>query len=261
MQRYRMDLKYRGTDYFGWQRQPEQISVQAEIERVLTKLNGNHPVAVVGCGRTDTGVHAEHYVLHVDFPRVASEKDWQHKLNRMLPDAISIDAIQPVAADFHARFDALRRTYRYFVHTHKNAFLADRSLLFSSSVNWQAMNDAAEYLLGTQDFTSLSKLHTDVKTNLCTVTQARWFSMNEHQHYFEITADRFLRNMVRATVGTLLEVGTGKISPHDLPAILAAKDRGAAKTSVPAHALFLWKVSYPMDMSLETRKANESLSL
>lgn len=245
MKRYRIDLKYKGTNYFGWQRQPEQISVQEEIEMVLTKLNGNQTVSVVGCGRTDTGVHAQHYVLHVDFPFVASLKDWKHKLNRMLPDSISIDSIEAVSEDFHARFDATKRTYRYFVHTHKNAFLADRSLLFLQELEWEKMNEAAAFLLGKQDFTSLSKLHTDVKTNICTVFQAKWVQVEEHQFYFEISADRFLRNMVRATVGTLLEVGIGKIQPDDIPLILEAKNRGEAKTSVPAQALFLWEVEYP----------------
>ncbi len=244
MTRYKFELSYNGKPYFGWQRQPNQISVQEEIETALYKLNHNTSIAVVGCGRTDTGVHANHYVLHVDFEDGFYHAELNFKLNRMLPESISIHKIEAVSADFHARFDAKSRTYRYFIHQIKDPFNVDFSLFHPAKLDFEAMNQAAQFLIGKQDFTSLSKLHTDVKTNICAVSCARWVNTNENQAYFEITADRFLRNMVRATVGTLLEVGTGKIQPSEVERILLQKDRQAAKMSVPGHALFLWEIVY-----------------
>jgi tRNA pseudouridine38-40 synthase len=243
LQRYFIELSYDGTDFYGWQKQPEDISVQEVIEAQLTKLHSNRPISVVGCGRTDTGVHASHYILHVDIPTVQDLKNFQFKLNRMLPASIAIHDVFPVSNDWHARFSATSRTYRYFLHQKKDPFVASKSWYFPQELNLQAMNDAAKLLLGTQDFTSLSKLHTDVKTNICTVTKAEW-KYDGESLYFEISADRFLRNMVRATVGTLIEVGLGKIQPDTITNILEAKDRGAAATSVPPQGLFLWQIAY-----------------
>lgn len=243
LQRYFIELSYDGTDFFGWQKQPKDISVQEVIEAQLSKLHSNNPVPVVGCGRTDTGVHAHHYILHVDIPSVIDLDKFRFKLNRMLPDSVAIQDVYPVSNDWHARFSATSRTYRYFVHQQKDPFQSRSSLYFPQQLNTQAMNEAAKLLLGTQDFTSLSKLHTDVKTNICTVTKATW-QVDGNSLFFEISADRFLRNMVRATVGTLLEVGLGKIQPKDVTSILEAKDRGAAATSVPPQGLFLWKIEY-----------------
>lgn len=244
MKRYFFEISYKGTDYFGWQRQPKQISVQEEIEETLSKLHSNTPVSIVGCGRTDTGVHAKQYFFHVDLPEIALIKHFVFKMNRMLPDAIVVHTIDEVASEKHARFDATDRIYRYFIHQKKNAFNTGISWYFPQKLDVTAMNRAAQHLLGKQDFTSLSKLHTDVKTNICHVKEAQWVTISEEEIYFEIKADRFLRNMVRATVGTLLDVGLGKIEPASIPEILAAKDRGAASTSVPAHGLFLWEIVY-----------------
>jgi tRNA pseudouridine38-40 synthase len=244
MTRYKFELSYNGKPYFGWQRQPNQISVQEEIETALYKLNHNTSISVFGCGRTDTGVHANHYVLHVDFEDGFYHAELKFKLNRILPESISIQKIETVSADFHARFDAKSRTYRYFIHQIKDPFNVDFSLFHPAQLDFKAMNEGAQFLIGIQDFTSLSKLHTDVKTNICDVSCAKWVNTNENQAYFEITADRFLRNMVRATVGTLLEVGTGKIQPSEVERILLQKDRQAAKMSVPGHALFLWEILY-----------------
>lgn len=244
--RYAIELAYRGTNYHGWQIQPNASSVQQEIERRLTQLMGGFSASVVGCGRTDTGVHASYYVLHFDSEREFVCSELKYKLNKMLPDDIAIFHVQSVSDDFHARFSAVSRTYRYFIHQEKNAFAGD-SLLLTRAVDFEKMNEAASFLLGKQDFTSLSKLHTDVKTNICTVSDARWV-LSESGWYFEITADRFLRNMVRATVGTLLDVGYGAIKPEDVKTILQAKDRGEAKLSVPAHALFLCEVKYPEEL-------------
>jgi tRNA pseudouridine38-40 synthase len=244
MTRYKFELSYNGKPYFGWQRQPNQTSVQEEIETALFKLNHNQAISVVGCGRTDTGVHAKHYVLHVDLEDGFYNADLQFKLNRMLPESISIQKIEAVSSDFHARFDAKSRTYRYFLHQSKDPFNVYFSLFHPAQLDFEAMNAAAQFLIGKKDFTSLSKLHTDVKTNICDVSIARWTNSIENQAYFEITADRFLRNMVRATVGTLLEVGMGKIQPSEVEKILLKKDRQAAKMSVPGHALFLWEILY-----------------
>ena len=243
MQRYFFTISFNGSDYFGWQRQPRQHSVQEEIENALGKIHSNRSVTVIGCGRTDSGVHAAHFVFHVDLPSITDPEKFLFKLNRMLPHSIVVHSFAAVSADSHARFDATRRTYRYFIHQQKNAFINETSCFVASKLDFEQMNAAAQHLLGTQDFTSLSKLHTDVKTNICTIYAAHWV-YDTDRPYFEITADRFLRNMVRATVGTLLDVGTGKISPDSLRAILAAKDRQAASTSVPAHGLFLWEVAY-----------------
>jgi len=243
LQRYFIELSYDGTEFFGWQKQPNDISVQEVIETQLSKLHSNRSISVVGCGRTDTGVHAHHYILHVDIPFIHYLDKFRFKLNRMLPDSIAIHDVYPVSDDWHARFSASSRTYRYFIHQEKDPFEARHSLYFPQKLNVKAMNEASQLLLGMQDFTSLSKLHTDVKTNICTITAAKWY-IDNNPLFFEITADRFLRNMVRATVGTLLEVGLGKIEPHDVKTILEAKDRGAAATSVPPQGLFLWKIEY-----------------
>ncbi|TXI86198.1 MAG: tRNA pseudouridine(38-40) synthase TruA [Crocinitomicaceae bacterium] len=244
MERYIFRLSYNGKIFFGWQRQPNQLSVQEVIEDALFKLNHNKLIQVVGCGRTDTGVHAKDYVLHVDLNPNFYNTDLLFKLNRILPDSVSIESITLAPADFHARFSAKSRTYRYFIHQQKDPFATDFSLYFPTRLNFEAMNEAATHLVGNKDFTSLSKLHTDVKTNICDVSVARWVQTDKNSAYFEITADRFLRNMVRATVGTLLEVGTGKIQPIDVISILEEKDRQAAKMSAPGHALFLWEILY-----------------
>ena len=245
MKRFFFELAYNGKNYFGWQRQPKQVSVQEEIERALSKLQSNQEVLITGCGRTDTGVHAAKYFFHVD---IASSpvplEDWAYKLNSILPGDISIYNIAEVSVDLHARFSATQRTYRYFINWKKDPFLADRSLFIRHQPNFELMNEAAKHLIGKQDFTSLSKLHTDVKTNICEISHANWTQTSESTAYFEISADRFLRNMVRATVGTLLEVGHGKLTSKGFKQVLEAKDRGQASVSVPAHGLFLWEVKY-----------------
>ena len=244
MQRYFFELSYNGSTFHGWQIQPNAHSVQEEIESKLSRLHSNTPIKVVGCGRTDTGVHAHHYILHVDLPLISDTDQFQRKLNRMLPDSIAISNVYPVSEDQHARFSATARTYRYFIHSKKDPFQADASWHINQPLDLNKMNEAANFLIGKQDFTSLSKLHTDAKTNLCDVRVAQWVQVDKSTSYFEITADRFLRNMVRATVGTLLDVGMGKLEPGDIPKILEAMDRQAASTSVPAHGLYLWKIEY-----------------
>ncbi len=244
MQRFSIELAYNGSEFFGWQIQPKQISVQETIEKALSKLFDAKKIDIVGCGRTDTGVHAKHYIAHVDLPEKWDLEVLTYKVNRILPSSIVIYRILKVASDFHARFNAISRTYRYFIHTQKDPFINGASLHFTKELNIAKMNEACQFILGKQDFTSFSKLHTDVFTNICDVTHAKWTQTSENKLYFEITADRFLRNMVRAIVGTLLEVGTEKISPEEVATIISKMDRCEAKMSVPAQGLFLWKIEY-----------------
>ncbi|AEA44294.1 tRNA pseudouridine(38-40) synthase TruA [Fluviicola taffensis] len=251
--RYALELAYRGTNYHGWQIQPNASSIQEEIERRLTQLNGNLPISVVGCGRTDTGVHATYYVLHFDSQKELDTEQLVFKLNKMLPEDISLFSAQLVSEEFHARFSPTTRTYHYFIHQKKNPFLLDSHRIVSE-IDFEAMNRAARLLLGTQDFTSFSKLHTDVKTNICTVSEAKWNQVSESEWYFEIKADRFLRNMVRAVVGTLLEVGYGNLGENDITKIVALKDRGEAKLSVPAKGLFLVNIEYPENFLIRKAK-------
>jgi tRNA pseudouridine38-40 synthase len=243
MQRYFIELKYNGSDFYGWQKQPNQISVQETIESALTKLFSKE-IKVVGCGRTDTGVHAYKYILHLELPERSNPEILLYKLNKITNNSIAFTSIRAVPNDLHARFSAKTRTYRYFIHQQKDPFLAHTSLYFPIELDLQAMNQAASYFVGEQDFTSFSKLHTDVKTNMCNVTLAEWRQIENGKYYFEITANRFLRNMVRATVGTLLEVGINKIKAESIIEILKAKNRNAAKKSVAAHGLFLWDITY-----------------
>lgn len=244
MQRYFVQVAYRGTAYNGWQFQPNAPSVQETIERCFSKVFGNTAIPIVGCGRTDAGVHAKSYFFHVDLPQVWDEQHLCFKLNRMLPPDISAIQAMKVSSELHARFHATKRTYRYFLHQHKDPFQLDQSWYFQQQLDFSAMNTAAQRLLGTKDFGSFSKLHTVVKTNICTVFHSEWVQ-TEDQWYFEISANRFLRNMVRAIVGTLIEVGLGNLTIADIDAIIEAKDRGQAAVSVPAHGLFLWDIVYP----------------
>jgi len=242
--RFFFEIAYNGTFYHGWQRQTNEISVQEDVEKAFTKLNSNNLVPIVGCGRTDTGVHANHFIFHVELNDKFNLENIVFKMNRILGSNIVVFRFWEVEKQLHARFNAVSRTYRYFINFQKNPFKTDTSWFLSKRPDFEAMNKAAQNLIGTKDFTSFSKVNTDVKTNICTISEAEWIQVDEHNYYFEITADRFLRNMVRSTVGTLLEVGYGKMTPEEILDVLDAKDRGAAAVSVPAHGLFLWKVKY-----------------
>lgn len=245
MKRFFFEIAYDGKHFSGWQRQPQQRSVQETIEVCLSRIYSNLPIEIIGCGRTDAGVHAMSYFFHVNLPEHSLLIDLNHfqfKLNRMLPESISIYRIFP--CEDHARFDARTRTYRYFISLKKDPFKTNSHLYTPKIPDFDKMNAASKYLVGKQDFTSLSKLHTDVKTNICTIIKAQWERESETTWYFEVTADRFLRNMVRSAVGTILEVGWNNLLPEDIIKILEAKDRGAAAKSVPAHGLFLWHITY-----------------
>jgi tRNA pseudouridine38-40 synthase len=243
MRRYRIDLSYDGSAFFGFQVQPNQASVQASIELVLCRLNKDRKVKLVGCGRTDTGVHAKHFVAHFEVHWEEDLEKIRFKLNKMLPNTIAIHHLSTCPDDFHARFSAKKRSYQYYIHQEKNPFKTGYSYHFPYPLNLEKMNQAAQFLIGKHDFSSFSKTRTQVSNNFCEVHEAFWKKENE-QYVFTIGANRFLRNMVRAIVGTLLLVGEEKIDPQDLLKIIAAKNRQEAAFSVPPQGLFLWKVHY-----------------
>lgn len=245
--RWFMTLAYRGAPFHGWQVQPGEETVQGRLESALSTLV-RRPVAVTGAGRTDTGVNAAFMVAHVDLPDELDPREprFLKALNSIAGRDIAVKEFVAVAADAHARFDATERAYRYFVHTFKNPFdPATLSWQAPPALDFEAMNRAASLLLGRSDFTSFAKLHTDAKTNICDLRSAAWTEYEPGRWYFEIRADRFLRNMVRAVVGTLVDVGRGKMPPEGVLDVLARMDRCAAGTSMPATPLFLWDVRYP----------------
>lgn len=244
VQRYFVELAFKGSRYYGWQVQPNHPSVQEVLEKTFSVFL-RQPVAITGAGRTDTGVHASYYVAHFDAENIPhSPADLVYKLNRFLPPDIVLFRIWPVPEDAHARFSAISRTYQYHISTIKDPFDTDTSMIYLLPLEKDRMIEAASLLLKHNDFTSFSKLHTDVKTNNCVITRAHW-SVEGNKLIFTITADRFLRNMVRAIVGTLLEVGKGKLSVQGFEEIILRKDRCAAGTSAPAQGLFLTGITYP----------------
>ncbi len=240
--RYFVTFSYLGTDFHGSQSQPNGNTVQAELEAAFATIL-RQPVPLTFAGRTDAGVHAEQMVAHFDFDK-ALPANLSGRLNNLLPSSIAVSDIRPVADDAHARFDARERTYYYRITTRKDPFLCATHTRVAPGLDFEAMNQAAQCLLGRQDFASFCRTHTDVKTTICDVREARWIQENETEAYFVITADRFLRNMVRAVVGTLFEVGRGRMQPQNLAAIIAAKDRCAAGHSAPAEGLSLVRIVY-----------------
>ncbi len=239
-----LDIAFRGAAFHGWQRQPADISVQQCLEEAFSKAL-RVPVAITGAGRTDAGVNARRMVAHADIPDDTDHSALLRAVNAMAGHDVALRSITPIHADAHARFDATERAYRYFAHTSKDPFVRELSWQASPTLDFDAMNKAAALLLGCRDFTSFAKLHSDARTNICDLRTAAWHRIDADRWYFEIRADRFLRNMVRAVVGTLVEVGRGKMAPADILRVLEAGDRCAAGTSMPAHALFLWDITYP----------------
>ncbi|NDV16263.1 tRNA pseudouridine(38-40) synthase TruA [Muricauda sp. TY007] len=244
--RYFIQFSYFGKAYHGWQNQPNAITVQEVLEKALSTLL-REKVEVVGAGRTDAGVHARQMFAHFDFKPISDTDDLIYRLNAFLPDDIAVQGIHQVAIEAHARFDAVQRTYEYWLVKEKDPFLFDHAHFVKHSLDIDAMNKAAKILLEYTDFECFSKSNTDVKTFNCDVREAHW-KIDCDKWVFTITADRFLRNMVRAVVGTLLDVGMGKMSPEDIHQIVASKDRGEAGVSVPAKGLYLTKVSYPKEI-------------
>jgi len=244
LKRYFIYLSYRGTAYHGWQVQPNGVSVQETLTKALATVLRCEDIEIVGAGRTDTGVHARMMVAHFDAEiKDFSPEELVFKLNSLLPNDISVQKIEQVKPTAHARFDAVSRTYEYHIITSKNVFLNGLAARFAGNIDLRKMNETAAVLLEYSDFTSFSKLHTDVKTNLCTITKAEWEQRGDVL-VFTITANRFLRNMVRAIVGTLLDVGRGKISTNDFRNIIEEKNRCSAGSSVPAEGLYLVNVEY-----------------
>ncbi|MBO5172963.1 MAG: tRNA pseudouridine(38-40) synthase TruA [Bacteroidaceae bacterium] len=241
--RYFITFSYDGTAYHGWQIQPHSVTVQEELQKALSTLM-RKPMEVVGAGRTDTGVHARKMIAHFDHDEVLDCLQLVYKLNKLLPRDIAVQHVEPVADDMHARFSAKSRTYHYYVHLDKNPFLRSYSWQVYGNPDFELMNRAARVLMEYKDFTSFSKVNTDTKTNDCTITEARWDRVGEDQWRFTVTANRFLRNMVRAIVGTLMEVGRGRMTIEQLRSVIEAKDRCRAGDSVPGKALFLVEVLY-----------------
>lgn len=242
--RFFITLSYDGTRYHGWQVQPNGPSVQEKLQWALSTIL-RHDIQVTGAGRTDAGVHARMMVAHFDVETMDYElQDLMYKLNRLLPQDIAIQKIEPVSDEMHARFSATSRTYHYYIHTVKDPFLRAYSCELHYPLDFQLMNEAAAILMEYEDFGAFCKAHADVKTTLCHITAAQWHQTSLSSWYFEITANRFLRNMVRAVVGTLIDVGRGRLSLDDFRKVIEGKRRTEAGESMPANALFLEEVKY-----------------
>lgn len=246
--RYFLELSYNGSAYHGWQVQPNAITVQEVLETALSTIL-KEPLKIVGAGRTDTGVHATQMFAHFDCSNLVLEDDLKYKMNSFLPKDIVIQNILKVKPKAHARFDAVSRTYHYRISTVKNAFNFDFTYCVQLPLNLEEMQAACDILLKYKNFQCFSKTHTDVKTYNCDIKEAYFRSENQ-EIIFTIKADRFLRNMVRAIVGTLINIGLGKIAKEDMNHIINSKDRSKAGFSVPAQGLFLVEVYYPEDLFL-----------
>jgi len=241
--RYFIEFAYNGKNYHGWQSQPNATSVQETLGKAISVILRSE-IELMGAGRTDTGVHAKQMFAHFDTEETLENDFLVAKLNSYLPKDIVIYRIIQVSEEAHARFDAVKRTYEYHIHTYKNAFENESSWYVFQNLDLEKMNSAAKMLFDFQDFQCFSKVNTDVKTYNCKIIEANWQQKGE-KLIFTIAADRFLRNMVRAIVGTLVEIGSGKKALEDFKNIIESKDRTQAGTSVPAHGLYLTKVEYP----------------
>jgi len=243
MQRFFIEIMYDGSNYHGWQVQPNSITVQEQLEKAISTVL-NKKTGVMGAGRTDTGVHAKQFFAHFDYDSNLLDVNTVYRLNSFLPHDICVKSISEVKADAHCRFDAISRTYEYIIYNSKNPFLVDNAYFLHKTLDIEEMNKAANCLFDFIDFTSFSKLHTQARTNNCNIKKAVWEQKGDTL-IFTIQADRFLRNMVRAIVGSLINVGLGKTSIDDFVKIIKSKDRAKAGASVPAHALYLTQVCYP----------------
>ncbi|MDR0385977.1 MAG: tRNA pseudouridine(38-40) synthase TruA [Prevotellaceae bacterium] len=241
MTRTRIDISFKGTAYHGWQIQKNAVTVQEKLNKALSVLLCEN-IETTGCGRTDTGVHARRFTAHFDCVGAIDDFDYlKFKLNMILPRDVAVIAVSRANPEFHSRFDAVKRTYKYFIHTSKNPFKNEYSTFVPYKLDLEQMNRAAAMLKGNKDFTSFSKLHTDVTDNFCNVGEAEWIQTDD-SCIFTISANRFLRNMVRAIVGTMIDLGRGKIS--DFAGIIDAADRNKAGSSAPSQGLFLWDIQY-----------------
>lgn len=244
MSRYFVTFSYDGTRYHGWQIQPNGVSVQEKLQEALSTLL-REPIVVTGAGRTDAGVHARMMVAHFDWEgAVIDGQQLAYKLNRLLPYDIAVSKVEPVSEEMHARFSAKSRMYRYYIHTVKDPFQRAYSCEIHYSLDFAKMNEAAQILTTYEDFGAFCKSGADVKTTFCDVTKAEWVQTSPTSWYFEIRANRFLRNMVRAVVGTLIEVGRGRLSIDDFKKVIEGKQRSDAGESMPGNALFLEDIVY-----------------
>jgi tRNA pseudouridine38-40 synthase len=241
--RYFIHLAYNGTPYHGWQIQPNATSVQETLNKAFSVLLQSE-INLMGAGRTDTGVHAKEMYAHFDFEASIDIQNLVHKLNSFLPKDIVIYDIIPVHDDAHTRFDATKRTYEYHIHQFKNPFLDELSWYFHQPLDIDLMNEAANFLFYYTDFECFSKVNTDVNTFECTIFEAHWKRCENDQLVFTISANRFLRNMVRSIVGTLINIGLQKITIEDFAKIIESKSRDKAGFSVPAHGLYLTQITY-----------------
>lgn len=241
--RYFIELQYDGAAYFGWQRQPDAVTVEGTIEEKLSMLL-RVPTEIVGAGRTDTGVNASFYIAHFDSDKEIECHQLRYKLNKVLPADIAIIRIYEVEPTLHARFDAKEREYTYFLTPHKSPFRRYSAWHFTADINVEKMNEAAKKLLEYEDFTSFAKLNSNNKTNICHINHAEWVVESDGTLRFTIRADRFLRNMVRAIVGTLVDVGRGKYSVAEFEDIILSKDLSRCSAGAPACGLFLSDVKY-----------------
>ena len=248
--RYFIKFSYLGTDFHGSQRQPNGVTVQETMEQALAMIF-REPIPLTFAGRTDAGVHAREMYAHFDIG--CQLPDAGHvcfRLNGILPDSIAIFDIYSVTDDAHARFSAVRRTYEYHIVDHKDPFLCQQATRVRPGLDFEAMNEAAQLLIGKQDFASFCRTNTDVKTTICDLTRAEWRELGNGHAVFTIAADRFLRNMVRAVVGTLFEVGRGKMTKEQFAEVITQHNRCAAGDSAPAEGLFLVQIDYPQELFL-----------
>jgi tRNA pseudouridine38-40 synthase len=246
--RYFIFISFKGTSYHGWQMQPKAITVQKILDEAISMILGEK-ISTTGAGRTDAGVHAQVFCAHFDSlnPDLAKRKNLIFRLNRFLPDDISVTGIRKVLADANARFTAISRTYKYFVTRLKDPFNDYSSWFIHGDLDIETMNKTSKILLNHSDFTSFSRFHSDNKTNLCKIYDAGW-EISGNMLVFTIRADRFLRNMVRAIVGTMIEAGRGKIDTTDFERIIVLKNRSSAGMSAPAKGLFLTAIEYPEEI-------------
>ncbi len=246
--RYFIFLSYKGTRFHGWQLQPGSVTIQEILDNALGTIL-NHPVRTTGAGRTDSGVHAKFFCAHFDsvIDNIDTDQKLLYRLNKYLPDDLSIREIRKVTPDAHARFSAVSRTYRYYISNKKDPFNSDSAWIMNKIPDIGILNKACEILKSESDFTSFAKLHSDVKTNICRIYEAGW-EMNSGQLVFTIKADRFLRNMVRSIVGTMIDLGMGKYDIPEFQGIIEAKDRCRAGKSAPAAGLFLEEIEYPSEI-------------
>ena len=251
MARYFIELSYKGTNYHGWQIQKNATGVQQLLNKALSLKTGGD-IETIGSGRTDKGVHALQQFAHFDMSKGISEEHLAFQLNRVLPNDIVVKRIFEVNPGAHARFDAVSRSYQYKINRLKDPFLIDTSYYRRGDLDLSLLNQAAGLLIGDQDFESFSKVKTDVNHFRCTITRSEWIE-EEDKIYYYVTADRFLRGMVRTLVGTMLDIGSGKTSLEDLKRIIASLDRQKAGRAVPAHGLYLTQVKYPSDIFINER--------